>query len=310
MRINRKPIHGVLLLDKPKGLSSNQALQRAKNMLGAEKAGHTGSLDPMATGLLPICFGEASKFAQYGLSADKAYYAVMKLGVSTTTADAMGEIIAQHPIPEISRDLLSHIQTTFKGEQLQTPPMYSALKQNGVPLYRLARQGEVVEREPRKIHIYDLHLQSKQDDHIQFHVACSKGTYVRTLAEDIAQAIGTAAHLVELRRTRVGRLEGPMFTLESLANSYHPDNIHTQVLLPMDALIMDLPKVSLDKSACQALAQGKTVFYEQAEGLSENTVVRLYTENDGFFGVARLDAMNYLQSERLVSAEYLNQLLM
>ncbi|MCD6047994.1 MAG: truB [Gammaproteobacteria bacterium] len=306
----KKPVHGILLLDKPIGLSSNQALQKAKRVLGAQKAGHTGSLDPMATGLLPICFGEASKFAQYGLSADKAYHAVMKLGVSTTTADAMGEVLAEYPVPEITSELLSDIQLSFKGEQMQTPPMYSALKQNGVPLYRLARQGVTVEREERNIYIYDLHLKQMGYDHISFHVACSKGTYVRTLAEDIAKALGTAAHLVELRRTRVGHLEGPMVTLEALANSYHMEEVQANVLLPVDALITHLPKLVVDKATCQALFQGKMVFHEGDEALaSANAVVRLYTENDQFFGVGRMDATNYLQSERLVSAEYLNEIL-
>jgi tRNA pseudouridine55 synthase len=306
----KKPVHGILLLDKPMGLSSNQALQKVKHALGAQKAGHTGSLDPMATGLLPICFGEASKFAQYGLSADKAYQAVMKLGVSTTTADAMGEVIAECPVPEITSELLSSIQLIFKGEQMQTPPMYSALKQNGVPLYRLARQGVTVEREERNIYIYDLHLKQMGYDQISFHVACSKGTYVRTLAEDIAKALGTAAHLIELRRTRVGYLEGPMVSLEALTNSYHTEEIQANVLLPVDALITHLPKLIVNKATCQALFQGKTVFHEGDEALaSENAVVRLYTENDQFFGVGRMDAANYLQSERLVSAEYLNEIL-
>jgi len=189
MKVKRKPVHGILLLDKPQGLTSNQALQKVRNILAAEKAGHTGSLDPMATGMLPLCFGEASKFAQYGLEANKSYEATMCLGISTTTADATGDIVEQHEVPEITHDDLGRVQFHFKGEQQQIPPMYSALKQNGVPLYRLARRGENVERKPRSITIFDLALQKLNNNHIQFNVSCSKGTYVRTLAEDIARIL-------------------------------------------------------------------------------------------------------------------------
>jgi tRNA pseudouridine55 synthase len=198
------------------------------------------------------------------------------------------------------------VQINFKGNLEQIPPMYSALKKEGVPLYEIARRGETVERQSRAIKIHELTLQKMDTHHIHFKVFCSKGTYVRTLAEDIAKALGCCAHLVALRRTSVGKLQGPMITLEKLMESYRQQISADEFLLPMDALLVDLPKIALEKSNCQALLQGKKILYPQAEYL--NGCVSLYTEEGKFFGVGSMDAGCYLKPERLVSSDYFNEL--
>ncbi len=308
MRANKRSVNGILLLDKPKGLSSNQALQSARRIFNAEKAGHAGTLDPMATGLLPVLFGEASKFADSGLNAHKHYDAVIKLGISTTTADAMGEVIEQHTVPEISYDQLNHVQLHFKGNLQQVPPMYSALKQNGVPLYRMARQGEMVERQARPITIHDISLVKLDHEHLELKVFCSKGTYIRTLAEDIGKSVGCAAHLVSLRRTRVGSLQGDMHTLDSLSNAATDDQgCLSHTLLPIDALLTDLPIFVLTPENCQNLFQGRKIFCP--DQISENNrceekSVRLYTESGNFCGVGEMDTACYLKSKRLVNGDY------
>ena len=201
-RIRRK-VDGVLILDKPRGMSSNAALQKVRWLLNAEKAGHTGSLDPLATGVLPLCFGEATKFSQYLLDADKGYETVMQLGVTTTTGDAEGEVVEQRPVEVGEAQLLEALEG-FRGAISQIPPMYSALKRDGQPLYKLARAGEVVEREARSVTIARLELAAFEGDRPRLQVACSKGTYIRTLVEDIGQVLGCGAHVAELRRTQVG----------------------------------------------------------------------------------------------------------
>ena len=207
-KIQRRPVHGVLLLDKPLGLSSNQALQKAKWLLRADKAGHTGTLDPLATGVLPLCFGAATKFSQLQLDADKTYEAVLLLGQKTTTADAEGEVIENRPVPEITPDLLQAMTLRFTGPLAQVPPMYSALKKDGKALYEYARKGVEVEREARHITIYKLNMALVHDPRaqaaIKIIVSCSKGTYIRTRGEDIGEALGCGAHLGFLRRIETG----------------------------------------------------------------------------------------------------------
>lgn len=210
-RVPRRPVHGVLLLDKPLGLSSNQALQRCKWLLRAEKAGHTGTLDPQATGVLPLCFGAATKFSQLQLDADKTYEATLLLGVRTSTGDAEGEVMDRRPVPPIAPDTLHALQLRFTGRQQQTPPMHSALKQGGRPLYELARQGIEVPREARDIEVFELNLTLVSADAdsvaIKMVATVSKGTYIRTLAEDMGEALGCGAHLVALRRLRSGHFD-------------------------------------------------------------------------------------------------------
>ncbi|MGB1580547.1 MAG: tRNA pseudouridine(55) synthase TruB, partial [Nevskiales bacterium] len=207
-RARGRNISGILLLDKPIGRSSNAALQEVKRLFDARKAGHTGSLDPLATGLLPICFGHATKLSGYLLDADKAYWVKARLGERTDTADAEGEVIERLPVPDLSSRSVLDVLGSFLGEQEQLPPMYSALKHEGKRLYELARAGEEVERKKRRINIYDLQLLSAQADELVMSVRCSKGTYIRTLVEDIAQALGTVGHVAALRHTAVGAFTG------------------------------------------------------------------------------------------------------
>jgi tRNA pseudouridine55 synthase len=222
-RVQRRPVHGVLLLDKPLGLSSNDALQKAKWLLRAEKAGHTGTLDPMATGVLPLCFGAATKFSQLHLDADKTYEAVAQLGVRTATADSEGEVIARCDVPEITPRRLAEVQASFTGPLVQVPPMHSALKKDGKALYEYARAGVEVEREPRKVTVFALELTLLAGDRLRILARVSKGTYIRTLGEDIGQALGCGAHLVSLRRTATGPFEVPqcitLAGLEALTES-------------------------------------------------------------------------------------------
>ncbi|WP_423454379.1 tRNA pseudouridine(55) synthase TruB [Ottowia sp. VDI28] len=208
-RVVRRPVHGVLLLDKPLGLSSNQALQKAKWLLRAEKAGHTGTLDPLATGVLPLCFGAATKFSQLHLNADKRYEATIQLGVTTSTGDAEGEVTDRRPVPVITAEQMEAVRQRFTGRIKQLPPMHSALKKDGKALYEYARQGIEVERAPREIEIYELRMERAEVDGdaplaMKISVSCSKGTYIRTLGQDIGEAFGCGGHLTALRRTATG----------------------------------------------------------------------------------------------------------
>ncbi|MDI1268864.1 MAG: tRNA pseudouridine(55) synthase TruB [Polaromonas sp.] len=247
-KIQRRPVHGVLLLDKPLGLSSNQALQKAKWLLRADKAGHTGTLDPLATGVLPLCFGAATKFSQLQLDADKTYEAVLLLGQKTSTADAEGDVIETRPVPAITLELLAEMTRRFTGPLAQVPPMYSALKKDGKALYEYARKGEEVEREARHITIYKLNMTPAQDPRapaaIKIIVSCSKGTYIRTLGEDIGEAIGCGAHLGSLRRLETGgytdRQCVSLPALEAMSEAERE-----ACLLPVQSLVAGFPSVTL-----------------------------------------------------------------
>ncbi|MBS0317311.1 MAG: tRNA pseudouridine(55) synthase TruB [Proteobacteria bacterium] len=246
-RVLRRPVHGVLLLDKPKGLSSNQALQKAKWLLRAEKAGHTGTLDPLATGVLPLCFGAATKFGQRQLDADKGYEAVARLGVTTSTGDAEGEVLAERPV-QVSDAQLAEVARRFTGTIRQLPPMHSALKKDGRALYEYARAGETVERTPRDVTIFKLNLalakEGPSHDAIKMIVLCSKGTYIRTLAEDIGEALGCGAHLTALRRTASGGFGlADCVTLDALEGM--DEAARLACLKPVDALLADHERVTL-----------------------------------------------------------------
>ena len=223
-RAPRERVDGLLLLNKPAGITSNRALQAAKRWLGAKKAGHTGSLDPAATGMLPLCFGEATKVCAYLLDADKTYRVVAELGTATDTADADGTPIDTQPVPERGAAAWQALMDTFVGDQQQVPPMYSALKQGGTRLYELARKGVVVERPPRPIHIAEIALLEVHGKRLVFRVRCSKGTYVRTLVEDIAKAAGTVAHTAFLHRERVGGFEPPRWSITA-SSSKSPSEV-------------------------------------------------------------------------------------
>ena len=243
VRIQRRPVHGVLLLDKPIGLSSNDALQKAKWLLRAEKAGHTGTLDPLASGLLPLCFGAATKFSQVSLDADKRYTATLRLGQTTATGDAEGEVLNERPVV-YTRERLDQVLAGFLGLISQVPPMHSALKHEGKALYEYARAGVTIEREARQVTIHALHIVQAEGEQVVLDVVCSKGTYVRTLAEDIGEALGCGAHLSALRRTGSGPLAiEQAVTLDALTEM---DEIARQArLLPPDALLRDWPAVHL-----------------------------------------------------------------
>lgn len=274
----RKPrlvINGVLLLNKPRGISSTQALGRAKWLIGAEKAGHTGTLDPLADGLLPLCFGHATKLAHDLLDADKTYVAGIVLGQSTSTGDMEGEVIFSSDVV-ITEQQWHAILPQFLGEIDQVPPMYSALKQNGKPLYELARAGIEVERKARRITIVSLETLSFEYPNVLLKVRCSKGTYIRTLAEDIGQALGVGAHLSSLKRVGVGELDiANAMTLEELEAV--PESERENVLMPLDALLQNCPALHLAQTEAKRFIQGQRLKTDMADA----QMVRVYWSNGG-----------------------------
>lgn len=282
-----RDVDGILLLDKPEGLTSNAALQRARRAFRARKAGHTGSLDPLASGLLPICFGQATKASGMLLDADKTYHVSIALGERTTTGDREGEVIERAPVPGLDEESVRRIAGGFLGESQQVPPMYSALKHRGERLYRLARQGLEVERPPRRIVIHRLELSGMEPGKLQFEVDCSKGTYVRSLAEDIARACGTVGHVHGLRRLRLGPFREPrMYGLEAVeAAADRPEELQA-MLLPADAAIPGLPAVCLGVAEQACVLQGQPVF---AAGPGA-ALVRMYGSDGLFLGVGRMSA--------------------
>lgn len=288
-------IDGVLLLDKPLGMSSNHALQAARRLFAAEKGGHTGTLDPLATGLLPLCFGEATKFAGELLNADKRYTARVHLGITTDTADAEGAVLSEAPVA-ISLEQLDSVLAEFRGEISQLPPMYSALKRDGKPLYEYARAGIEVDRQPRQITIFELNLLGCELPFFELDVLCSKGTYIRTLAADIGARLGCGAHLASLRRTAIGRIGfSQAITLATLEAT--PELERSKFLLAMDALLGDLPVAFLDPEQSRRVRHGQAVLWTGNGGPR----FRLFSDTDDFLGVGRLAADGVLQPERLVA---------
>ncbi|MCW8959694.1 MAG: tRNA pseudouridine(55) synthase TruB [Gammaproteobacteria bacterium] len=295
-----RKVNGILLLDKPVGITSNAALQEVKRLLYAAKAGHTGNLDPLASGMLPICLGEATKLSAYLLDADKVYLGTCKLGVRTTTADAEGEIVEERPVPALSESQVDALLEQFRGDIEQIPPMHSAIKQNGQPLYKLARQGIEVERKPRQVTIHELRIVRLEGDEIELYIHCSKGTYIRTLVEDLGEALGCGAHLSQLRRTRVGPFqEEGMVTLDTLREAAQEgaENLDCY-LLPMDHALGDYPEVKLSESSLFYVQQGQAVQVAQAptEGW-----VRLFDSAGGFVGVGAVLDDGRIAPKRLIS---------
>ncbi|AHF03815.1 tRNA pseudouridine synthase B [Marichromatium purpuratum 984] len=307
MAARRRPgrkITGILLLDKPCGLSSNDALQRVKRFYQAKKAGHTGSLDPLATGLLPCCLGDSTKFSTYLLDADKRYRVRVRLGVTTTTADAEGEVLETRPVEGVDEARVREVIAGFIGTISQLPPMYSAVKHQGQRLYKLARQGVEVERTPREIEIFALDLISCELPEIELDVHCSKGTYVRTLAEDIGRELGCGAHVSALRRTGVGPYregETDFITLDQVeAMAGAEEGALAQLdaqLLGLDTALGHWPAVRLSADAAFYLRQGQAVLVPQAptEGL-----VRLYDPSEQFLGVGCILDDGKVQPKRLI----------
>lgn len=293
-------VHGILLLDKPTDRTSNEALQEVKKLFRARKAGHTGSLDRMASGLLPLCFGEATKFSTFLLGADKRYTATCRLGVRTATGDAAGEVMSVQPVPGIACGQIEGILQAFRGEIEQTPPMFSAVKHRGQRLYKLAYQGIEVDRRPRKIVIHELELLRAAADEFQIRVVCSKGTYVRTLVDDIGQRLGCGAHVLKLRRTGAGPFrEEEMVTLAQVEEAARTGTEAAgKFLLGADAMLRDTPKVVLADAVAYYLCQGQPVIVPHAptEGL-----VRIYDQAQRFLGVGEILDDGRVAPRRLVN---------
>jgi tRNA pseudouridine55 synthase len=289
-----RQLDGVLLFDKPLELSSNDALQKIRRLFQAEKAGHTGTLDPLATGLLPVCFGEATKFSNCLLDADKTYTALLRLGQTTTTGDAEGEITSELPV-NFTQSELDTVLEKFRGAIEQLPPMYSALKHQGKPLYEYIREGITIERPVRSVYIHELVVNRWAGNAMEFSVRCSKGTYVRTLAEDIGAALGCGAHLVGLRRTAIAHLKlSDGYCLEQLLAM--SDAQRDACVLPLVSLMPDMPRLVLDEAQVKRLAQGQRLGLDT--GLPDGKIA-LYGA-DGFVGVG-LQQGRRLAPERLLS---------
>lgn len=292
---NQQIVNGVVLLDKPTGMSSNQALQKVKHLYNAKKAGHTGSLDPLATGLLPICLGQATKVSEYLLGSHKQYRTVIKLGQTTDTLDSEGEIVECNPV-DVSDQQIETALEQFRGEIKQVPPMYSALKKNGQPLYKLARKGEVIDRPARDMTVYALSMQRLDDVHIQLDVHCSSGFYIRSLAHDLGQALGCGAHVVELRRTQIKKI-----TLDhtvSLEQLEEP-NSRAQGLLPIDTLLSELPKIELSDEQVTRLKQGRPT---SATGLAASDLSCFYQGNGELFAVGEVRDDGVLKTHKIFVA--------
>jgi len=287
---------GILLLDKPQGLSSNAALQRVRALYGRVKAGHVGSLDPLATGMLPICLGEATKVAGAILAGTKRYRFTVSLGSRTATGDAEGEVVARAPVPPLERAALERTLAGFRGVTRQVPPMYSALKRDGQPLYKLARAGIEVERDAREVQLFELTLRELGTDTLELETVCSKGTYIRVLAEDLAAALGSCGHVTVLRRLAVQPFEGEaMHTLEALRAAH--ERGEPPPLLPIDFPLQGLPAVTLTAAEGQRLLKGQRI----ALGAAPLARVRIYADGR-FLGLGETDAAGTLQPRRLIEA--------
>lgn len=299
----RRHVNGILLIDKPIGITSNGALQRMKHLFHAKKVGHTGSLDPMATGMLPLCFGEATKYSQFLLDSDKTYYVTAQLGVCTTTGDREGSVTATTAVVDMSAGKIDAAAAKFVGEIDQIPPMFSAVKVQGKKLYELARQGVEIERKPRRIKIYS--ITSKQYDaatqQYTFEVHCSKGTYVRTLVEDIGRELGCGAHVADLRRTRVTPYDGHrIYTfdeLQAIADTAGQAGLDA-CLLPLESAVSTFPAIRLSTSAAFYLRTGQAV---RASIPLHASMIRLYSEDDRFLGVGEVTEDGRVQPFRLLA---------
>lgn len=298
-RARGRNIDGIVILDKATGVSSNAALQDVKRLFEANKAGHTGSLDPLATGVLPLCLGEATKVSQFLLDADKQYRARIKLGVRTDSGDSEGRVLAEQDNVLLERKDIEKALLAFEGEIEQLPPMYSALKKDGVPLYKLARAGKTVERELRRVMIHRIELTAFIDDEVELEIDCSKGTYVRTIADDLGQALGCGGHIVALRRTRAGDFsEDDCVKIETLRTEKEQNGLEEidQHLIAMDRAVSNLPEVRLPEITASHIRNGQAVMVRHlpAEGL-----VRLY-EEEQFIGIGCIDDDGMVAPRRLI----------
>ena len=295
-----RDIDGVILLDKPSGMTSNQALQRVKRLFRARKAGHTGSLDPLATGLLPLCFGEATKVSAYLLDADKHYRTVARLGSRTDTGDAEGTVIETRPVGNYDEARIEAVLSRFRGPLEQVPPMYSALKQDGKRLYELARQGKEVERKPRAVVIHALELLGHDASTLELDVRCSKGTYIRTLVEDIGEALGCGAHVEQLRRIGVSPYDCPdMVTLEQLEAAAEAGREALDAwLMPIQSALAHWPRIDLDADGSHYMRQGQAL---QVQGAPTEGLLVLFDEHGRFLGIGHILDDGRVAPKRLIS---------
>ena len=295
-----RDIHGVFLLDKPQGMSSNDIMQKVKRIFQANKAGHTGALDPLATGMLPICLGEATKFSQFLLDADKRYLVTAKLGERTATSDAEGQIVETREVNVKTPEILTALEQ-FRGDILQVPTMFSALKHNGKPLYEYARQGITVEREARPITIFELNFIEYNAPYLTLEVHCSKGTYIRTLVDDLGEVLDCGAHVTMLRRTAVADYPTEKMldwhALQSLTEQQDLALLDA-LLLPMDTAVAKLPALTLNESQTQGIGFGQRIKFDNLNRLQGQ--VRLFSHENRFLGVAVIDEHNVIRPQRLV----------
>ena len=295
-----RDIHGVFLLDKPQGMSSNDIMQKVKRIFQANKAGHTGALDPLATGMLPICLGEATKFSQFLLDADKRYLVTAKLGERTDTSDAEGQIVETRDVNVKTSEILTALEQ-FRGDILQVPTMFSALKYNGKPLYEYARQGITVEREARPITIFELNFIEYNAPYLTLEVHCSKGTYIRTLVDDLGEALGCGAHVTMLRRTAVADYPTEkILDWNALQALVEPQDLSLldALLLPIDTAVAKLPALTLNESQTQGIGFGQRIKFDNPNRLQGQ--VRLFSHENRFLGVAVIDENNVIRPQRLV----------
>lgn len=291
MKKIKNNIHGIILLDKPTGMSSNKALQIVKHRFNAKKAGHTGSLDPLATGLLPICLGQATKISEYLLDSHKKYTTLIKLGQTTDTLDSEGQLIESKPI-EVSEAQLQAALEQFRGDIKQVPPMYSALKKDGQPLYKRARKGEVIDRPARDMTVHSLSAERIDEEHVRLNVHCSSGFYIRSLAHDLGQVLGCGAHVVELRRTEIKSvLVEQAVSLETIEHAELE-----QVLSPIDSMIGDIPITNISDEQKLSLTQGRPT---QANGLAVASLSRFYDAQQQLFAVGEVNEQGLLKTHKI-----------
>lgn len=292
-----RAISGVLLLNKPQGLSSNAALQKVKRLFNAQKAGHTGALDPLATGMLPLCFGEATKFSQFLLESDKGYRVIGKLGIRTDSGDSTGEVIENKAV-KVSKKQLEKALQQFRGDIMQIPSMFSALKHQGQPLYKYARKGIEIERPPRPVTVFELELIRFDKDEVELEIECSKGTYIRNIIDDLGQLLGCGAHVTLLHRNFVADYPiGQMITLEQLEQDRENNLSLDHYLLPTDSPVADLNVAELDQESAEYFSHGQAINYPN---LREGDLLRVYNDDGLFLGIAEVDEEDMLAPKRLV----------
>ena len=296
-----RQVHGLLLLNKPVGLSSNAALQRAKHLFQARKAGHTGSLDKLASGLLPVCLGEATKLSSFLLDADKHYQAECTLGVTTTTGDSEGEVLLTRPINDLDDNKINAVVQSFIGSISQIPPMYSALKRQGQPLYKLARQGQTVERQARTIKIYNITVQNWAENRLFIKVHCSKGTYIRTLVEDLGEALGCGAYVSALHRTGVGEY-ADMFDFETLEH-HAQQGIETldSLLIPLHTVLSHWPEIQLSSELTHYVRQGQAIQVSSAPTKGWVKLFTHHTDTAHFIGIGQILEDGRIAPKRLIN---------